>query len=151
MSPGKPDRYLICFFHLQVRLYFSVSTPELVMWHRFGTAMRVLIVDDGLGTPAIAASLLLADGHVVRVEQGAFSAIGAGINFKPHVVLVDVKLPVSRAYAVARTIRTEHPASKVVAVVEAARCDIPAIFDFVLIKWFDYAVLHKWILQNMSP
>ena len=112
--------------------------------------MRFLIVDDGLGTPGTTASPLMADGHVVRVERGGFDAIGAAVNFKPDVVLIDFQSQVSSAYAVARTIRSANPSSKIIAVVESASIDVPSIFDLVLVKWFDYAALKQWVANHIE-
>ena len=115
--------------------------------------MRILIVDDDLDSAANIAALLAATGHDVRVEAGAPAGADAVATWRPEVALLDIGLPDSGAYLVARRIRAEpdaHP-TRLVALTEWGqqhdrRRAAEAGFDHHLVKPID--PLHLRVLLN---
>ena len=69
------------------------------------SAQRVLIVDDNKDAAELIAEALAAVGHDVRVEHDGPGALRAVGEFEPHVVLLDIGLPVMDGYEVAQRIR----------------------------------------------
>ncbi len=66
----------------------------------------VLIVDDQLEFRMLARELLEADGFVVVGEAGdGHAALGAALDLRPDVVLLDVRLPDGSGVDVVRTMR----------------------------------------------
>lgn len=70
--------------------------------------MRVLIVDDDRDSADGLATLLTAAGHDVHVEAGAREGVDAVATWSPDVALLDIGLPDSGAYVVARSLRANH-------------------------------------------
>jgi signal transduction histidine kinase/ActR/RegA family two-component response regulator len=97
---------------------FIVKLP-LVLWapsptnapHEQGDVsarpLRVLVVDDNQDAAKSVALLLRAMGHNARVAHDGASAMQAALEFAPHVVLLDIGLPVVNGFQVAKWIRQE--------------------------------------------
>lgn len=69
--------------------------------------LRLLLVDDLEDTRRIFGRLLEVLGHQVRTAQDGPSALEAALEFRPHVVLLDVGLPGMDGYEVAQRMRQE--------------------------------------------
>jgi DNA-binding response OmpR family regulator len=67
--------------------------------------MRVLIVDDDRDSADGLATLLTTAGHDVKVEADACAGVDAVAEWTPDVALLDLGLPDSGAYLVARRLR----------------------------------------------
>jgi PAS domain S-box-containing protein len=67
---------------------------------------RILVVDDNQDAAGTLAELLQMLGSEVAVAHDGKSAIDRTMQFKPHVVLLDIGLPDINGYEVARSIRT---------------------------------------------
>lgn len=71
--------------------------------------LSVLIVDDNQGFRAQARALLEDAGYEVVGEAGdGASALDAALNLRPHVVLLDIQMPDTTGFDVARAL-AEHP------------------------------------------
>ena len=68
-------------------------------------AERILVVDDNHDAAVAIAAVLELDGHAVRMAHDGQEALAALDAFKPHVVILDIGLPVLDGYEVARRIR----------------------------------------------
>ncbi|MEJ8858142.1 response regulator [Variovorax robiniae] len=68
-------------------------------------AERILVVDDNHDAAVAIAAVLELDGHEVRVARDGQEALAELDAFKPHVVILDIGLPVLDGYEVARRIR----------------------------------------------
>ena len=66
---------------------------------------RVLVVGEEADAVDSLAMLLRVEGHSVEVAHGGEEAIAKAATFKPHIVLLDLNLPVLDGYDVARRIR----------------------------------------------
>jgi CheY-like chemotaxis protein len=73
--------------------------------------MRVLVVDDDMDTLEIFSALLGLWDHEVRTVQDAPLALSAALEFRPDFVLLDLGMPETDGYQVARLIR-EQPLLK---------------------------------------
>src|SRR5262249_43257785 len=72
------------------------------------TALRVLLVDDHDDTVLTTAMLLRWEGHHVEVAKDGPSALQGWKTYRPHVVLLDIGLPVMDGWEVAAQIRQEE-------------------------------------------
>jgi CheY-like chemotaxis protein len=70
---------------------------------------RVLIVDDNHDHVVSLAAVLEAMGHEVRAEYDGGAALDAVADYRPHVVILDIGLPVLDGYEVARCLRAAYP------------------------------------------
>ena len=68
-------------------------------------AKRVLVVDDDLDTAQSMVRLLRLMGHEVEFAINGIAALGIAQRFLPQVVLLDIGLPDSRGWDVARQLR----------------------------------------------
>lgn len=86
-----------------------ISTPLCVTLNETVTAerRRVLIVDDNRDLATSLARLLGLLGHQVEVVFDGRRGIEATRTFQPHVLLLDLGLPIVDGYQVARTLREE--------------------------------------------
>ncbi|MDM0112504.1 response regulator [Variovorax sp. J22R133] len=66
---------------------------------------RVLVVDDNNDAAVAIAAVLELDGHEVRVARDGRQALADMVEFSPHVVVLDIGLPLLDGYEVARRIR----------------------------------------------
>ena len=69
---------------------------------------RVLVVDDNEDSARTFGMLLECIGQVVRVENSGLAALEAMVDFRPHVVLLDIGMPGMDGYTLARELR-KHP------------------------------------------
>ena len=70
-----------------------------------GKRPRVLVVDDNLDVADALADFLIETGIEVQVAADGAAALDTVSKFRPHVVLVDIGLPIMDGYEVARRIR----------------------------------------------
>ncbi len=68
-------------------------------------ARRVLVVDDNADSAEMIGLLLSFAGHDVKIALDGPEAVAAAASFAPHVMLLDIGLPVLNGYEVAQRIR----------------------------------------------
>jgi CheY-like chemotaxis protein len=68
-----------------------------------------MVVDDNRDAADSVAESLTLSGHEVRVAYDGPSALDIAIEFLPHVVFLDIGLPVMDGYEVARRLREQRP------------------------------------------
>ena len=73
---------------------------------------RVLIVDDHPDSADLLALWLEQDGHETRTALDGVSGLSAAIEFQPDVAVLDLSLPPSDGYELARAIRARPELSK---------------------------------------
>jgi CheY-like chemotaxis protein len=71
------------------------------------TSCRVLIVDDNADAAMTMAVMLELQGHTVRYITSPLQAIAAAMEMRPHVVLLDIGMPVLNGFDVANLLRKE--------------------------------------------
>lgn len=69
--------------------------------------LRVLVVDDNVDAAKILSMLVRKTGHRVRMAHTGPTAVAAALDYRPHVILLDLGLPEWDGYDVARRIRQE--------------------------------------------
>jgi two-component system CheB/CheR fusion protein len=69
--------------------------------------LRILVVDDNLHSAESLAVLVKLWGHEARVAHDGPEAIEVALEFRPHVMLLDIGLPRLDGYKVARRLRQE--------------------------------------------
>ena len=79
----------------------DVSDPALV------ANKRILVVDDNRDSAEMLAAMLTAWGQHARVAFDGMSALSAGRDFRPHIVLLDLGMPDMDGYETARRLRAE--------------------------------------------
>jgi signal transduction histidine kinase len=130
-----------------------ITPPEVAPQpHRRGAWVRrrVLIVDDNVDAADSLAMLLKSDGHVAETAYTANTALEAVERVRPEIVLLDVGLPQTDGYEIARQLRASNtvPGMRLVALTgygreedrERARA---AGFDDHLLKPADMAALQE--------
>jgi signal transduction histidine kinase/ActR/RegA family two-component response regulator len=76
-------------------------------------ALRVLVVDDNVDTVLGFSLLLKAQGHDVRTAYNGPDAVKTAAEFHPHVIMLDIGLPVLNGYEVAKQIRAQPEGEKI--------------------------------------
>ncbi len=92
------------------------ATPEHDLEAPPTDVCRVLVVDDDEDTAEGMAELLKASGHDVRMAYDGPAAIDAALAFRPHVVLMDIGLPMLNGYETAERMRQQAELRDVVLV-----------------------------------
>ncbi|WP_254509013.1 hybrid sensor histidine kinase/response regulator [Anatilimnocola floriformis] len=107
---GKGSEFVV---HLPIMatLPISPTSPKHIVPGSHGAALRVLVVDDNLDSAQSLGLLLEATGHDVQLAYDGPTALQATLDYRPHVVLLDIGLPDLDGYEVAKRIR-EQPALK---------------------------------------
>jgi two-component system CheB/CheR fusion protein len=125
----------------------AIPVPIVQSPHR---PLKVLAVDDNVDAAKGMAMLLRAFGHEARVAHDGASAMQAAMEFVPEAVLLDIGLPVTNGYQVAKWIRQE-PALKDVVLIAVTgygqESDLQrsreAGFDHHLVKPVDFAKIES--------
>jgi DNA-binding response OmpR family regulator len=119
---------------------------------RTGAPLRILVVDDDRDSAEMLAALLVPKGYELRAAHDGPGALAAFSAFRPDLVLLDIGLPGSNGYDIARTIREESRGRRPVIVAitgwgqdEDKRTSADAGFDHHLVKPVDITVLLKLI------
>ena len=71
-------------------------------------ALRVLVADDNRDAADSLQRLLALFGHEVRVAYDGASAVSVGSEFRPRVAILDIGMPGTNGYDVARALRRRH-------------------------------------------
>jgi CheY-like chemotaxis protein len=106
-------------FIVKLPVIVSVPSPAMIPAVRVvlpTRSLRVLVVDDNHDAAKSIAILLRTLGHDARVAHDGASAIQAALEFVPHVMLLDIGLPVIDGFQVAKRIRQEALLKNVVLV-----------------------------------
>jgi CheY-like chemotaxis protein len=73
---------------------------------RLGERRRILVVDDNRDSAASMADMLSLLGHDVETAYDGSEALSAAERLRPHLVLMDVGMPLMNGYEATRRIRT---------------------------------------------
>ena len=109
--------------------------------------VRVLVVDDLDDSAQMLAALLSVSGYAARTARDGASALAVTEEFKPHCVLLDVKMPGMDGLELAQRLRAAHGDDIVLIAVTAADIDDFAVsqtfelVDHYLVKPVDIAKL----------
>lgn len=122
-----------------------------------GPSLRVLVVDDNVDSTSVVAMLLKASGHDVRTAHDGPPAIETALDYRPHVVLLDIGLPGMNGFEVAKRLRQKSELGNAVLVAitgygqEADRQrSLEAGFDYHLVKPADFDKVQQ-ILASVKP
>jgi CheY-like chemotaxis protein len=110
--------------------------------------LRVLVVDDNADGAATLSMLFELSGHQVSTAGDGQSALSAAAEFRPHVVLLDIGLPVLDGYEVAARLRADPAFTGIILIAltgygqdaDRERCQ-QAGFDHYFVKPTDPRVL----------
>jgi DNA-binding response OmpR family regulator len=70
-------------------------------------ARKILVADDNRDLAAALSVLLASRGHAVRVAHTGEDACIAAMEFRPHVAVLDIDMPLMSGHEVAREIRRQ--------------------------------------------
>jgi len=104
-GPDKGSEFVVTLPLAQQTLAREARTEAL----RPISDRRVLIVDDNVDAADTLGQLLESIGATIEVAYNAEQALEAFATFKPHVVLLDIGMPGTDGYEVARRIRKTAP------------------------------------------
>jgi CheY-like chemotaxis protein len=120
-------------------------------------ALRVLVVDDNRDAADSLALLLRLAGYEVQVAYTGSDALEAVRSFQPQVLLQDLQMPDMSGYDVARRLREQPAAKKVVLVAVSGhgsegdrRRSLEAGFDHHLVKPVDLYALQQVLASLVS-
>ena len=124
--------------------------------HSATRSLRVLVVDDNVDNVDSLAMVITELGHDVRKAYDAPSSLDAALDYRPHIMLLDIGLPGMDGYQLATRVRKQPALDDVVLVAltgyghESARQrSLGAGFDHHLTKPADFDQL-KQILATIS-
>jgi len=116
--------------------------------------LRVLVVDDNLDAADSLAMLLGSLGHDVKAVHDGQAALAAVLVFRPHVVLLDIGLPIMDGYEVARRLRLNPELASIVLVAltgygdeSGLRRSQAAGIDHRLVKPAPFAMLQRILVS----
>ncbi len=152
---GKGSEFVV---HLPIMTAPAVSpkSPKHIAPGSDGAALRVLVVDDNLDSAQSLGMLLKATGHDVQLAYDGPTALQATLDYRPHVVILDIGLPGLDGYEVAKRIREQPTLKNIVLVamtgygnVSDVRRSVEAGFNHHLVKPADFIKV-KEILASVS-
>jgi signal transduction histidine kinase/CheY-like chemotaxis protein len=120
-------------------------------------ARRVLIVDDNRDSAELMKLSLSYFGHDIRLAYDGLEAVDTAAAFQPHVVLLDIGLPLLNGYEAAARIRAQAATPPLLVALtgwgqdEDRRKSAAAGFDRHLVKPVDYDVLTTLIAELERP
>jgi two-component system CheB/CheR fusion protein len=119
---------------------------------------RILVVDDSLDQVESLSMLLQLNGHEVFSAMDGTSAIEAALLHRPDVALVDIGLPGTNGYEVARRIRLMPELAGIVLVAQTGwgqeedrRRSLEAGFDHHLVKPVELETLERILVAPTPP
>jgi two-component system CheB/CheR fusion protein len=130
------------------------STPNTPM--SCTPARRILIADDGKQAAEILAIFFQMEGMETALAFDGAQAVETAASFNPHLICMDLGMPVMDGYEAARKIRETHPQVVMVAIsgwggdAEIKRAEA-AGFDSHLLKPVKPDELRQLIARYLSP
>ena len=119
---------------------------------------RILVADDSVNFVSMLSHLLRLLGHEVRMASDGYEAVKAAEEFRPDVVLMDIRLPGLDGYEAAALI-SDRPWSTGVTLIALTGCGgvvdqrryHEAGFDHHLAKPLDASLLAEMIGTSLAP
>jgi CheY-like chemotaxis protein len=105
--------------------------------------LRILVADDNRDTADSLQRVLALYGHEVRVAYDGAAALSMGEQFRPRVAILDIAMPGTNGYDVARALRSRHGGELTLVALTGwgqdadRRRALDAGFDYHLIKPVD--------------
>jgi two-component system CheB/CheR fusion protein len=105
--------------------------------------LRILVADDNRDTADSLQRVLALYGHEVRVAYDGAAALSVGEQFRPRVAILDIAMPGTNGYDVARALRSKHGGQVTLVALTGwgqdadRRRALEAGFDYHLIKPID--------------
>lgn len=132
----------------------SAAGPVPVRWPR---VLQVLIVDSYPATAELLARLVTHWGHASSAVQDSLTAMRLAATTPPDVVLLDIEIPVTNRYQLARCLRRDLASQDCLIVAITGRADhqrrrqcIEAGIDLVLLKPVDSVVVETLLLLECT-
>jgi PAS domain S-box-containing protein len=94
----------------------DASPPPQEVEASNGSRLRVLVVDDNIDTVTTLAMLVQESGHDVRTAYDGVSVVETALDYRPHVVLLDIGLPGLNGFEIAKRMRQQPALQNVVLV-----------------------------------
>jgi signal transduction histidine kinase len=120
-------------------------------------SLRILLVDDNVDAAVSQGVLLELRQHVVRVAHTGSDAMQVAREFEPQVALLDLRLPDTTGYALARALRTLPGGDALVCVAQTGweetvdpELKADARFAAHLVKPVDWGTLDR-LLESVAP
>jgi signal transduction histidine kinase/ActR/RegA family two-component response regulator len=146
-----------CGTTVELRLPILVSNPDSVPCHEAVSARpsRVLLVDDNQDALDAVGMLLELQGHHVRAASNAAAALALAADFLPEIALIDIGMPGTDGFQLARQLRAQPQFDKTILVAltgftgeaEVTRGRV-AGFDLHLTKPLSIAELHRFLAER---
>lgn len=136
-GPGRGAR-----FELGLPVIAHGQDPRPAQSEQVGVGRRVLVVDDNIDSADSLVMILNHSGHTAEPVYGAAEALERAADFRPEVVLLDIGLPGTNGYEVARQLKIRGSDARLIALTgygqpEDIRRAQDAGFDAHLVKPVD--------------
>lgn len=132
------------------------TSPKHIVPRSDGAALRVLVVDDNRDSAQSLGMLLEATGHDVQLAYDGPTALQATLDYRPHVMLLDIGLPGLDGYEVAKRIREQPTLNNIILVAMTGYGNLADVrrseeagFNHHLVKPADFMKV-KEILASIS-
>jgi len=103
-GPGQGATFTV---RLPIAQEESPPNPQDGSPHRQVSPRRILVADDNHDAANSTALMLELLGHQVKVVYDGQAAVSAASSFRPHIILMDVGMPVLDGYEATRRIRAQ--------------------------------------------
>jgi signal transduction histidine kinase/CheY-like chemotaxis protein len=147
-GPGRGTEFVVRMPHAQERAVLRQATS-----HYRSRPVRVLVADDNRDAADSLQRVLALFGHEVRVAYDGATALRIGAEFRPRVAVLDIAMPGSDGYEVARSMRREQGTEVTLVALTGwgqesdRRRAMEAGFDYHLTKPVDPATLNEVLGQ----
>jgi two-component system CheB/CheR fusion protein len=131
----------------------SATERKLPLSPRAGAPVRVLVADDNRDAADSLQRVLSHFGHEVRVAYDGAAALRIGAEFRPRVAVLDIAMPGTDGYEVARAMRREQGREVTLVALTGwgqdgdRRRAMDAGFDHHLVKPIDPDALHRLLID----
>jgi PAS domain S-box-containing protein len=151
-GPGRGSEFIV-----RLPLASNATTGERRAGHSASpTPVRVLVADDNRDAADSLQRVLELYGHDVRVAYDGASALKIGDEFRPRVVVLDIAMPGTNGYDVARAMRRQHGGEVTLVALTGWGQDadrkraIESGFDYHLVKPVDPNALNQLLAEVAS-
>ncbi|MBC8118827.1 MAG: response regulator [Burkholderiaceae bacterium] len=119
--------------------------------------VRVLVVDDSTDAANVLTAVLISANFSAQAAYDGLSAVEAASTFHPHVVLLDLDMPMMDGYATAQRMRQLELEDPPLLIAHTARSDVESVaatahagFDLHISKPYEVKYLVELLLRTLS-
>jgi CheY-like chemotaxis protein len=104
-------------------------------------SLRILLADDDPDILSSLSSLLESDGHIIRSVSDGGAVLPAVEEFRPHVCILDIAMPVVSGYAAAAELRKVYGPERLVLIAHTGQWTLPSEQALAATVGFDHFLI----------